>query len=290
MPGGQVTEEELSKMSPEEIAELQKQNCIFCKIASKEIPAKIIHEDSDTICILDINPASEGHILVYPKKHYMILPHMPEDVLQKVFKNVKLMSHTLLKSLQCKGTTIFIANGVAAGQKAPHVLVHVFPRREGDGLVNLPNYEVSDEQLEKLQSSLGQYISQVFGRKAPIIKIAEFTDKPKSSAQVKQASTRKEIESEDESGNDEETEATKDGEKDFEDNTEELDEETSNSKEEIIDNNKEVEIKKVAVTRKKPFVSNMESNNKNNTKNTVKEDNTKDTGKINLDDISRLFG
>ena len=36
------------------------------------------------------------------------------------------MSHTLLKSLQCKGTTIFIANGVAAGQKAPHVLVHVF--------------------------------------------------------------------------------------------------------------------------------------------------------------------
>ncbi|MGV8141442.1 MAG: HIT family protein [Candidatus Woesearchaeota archaeon] len=162
MPEKEYTEEDLKNMSEAEIAELQKQNCIFCKIASKEIPAKIIHEDSDTICILDINPASEGHILVYPKKHYMILPHMPDAAIAKVFANVRLMSHTLLKTLQCRGTTVFIANGVAAGQKAPHALIHVFPRRENDGLVKLPQYEMNSDQKEKLKKILKPYMNQLF--------------------------------------------------------------------------------------------------------------------------------
>jgi histidine triad (HIT) family protein len=178
----EITEDDLKNMSAEEIAELQKQNCIFCKIGEKQIPAKIVHEDSDNLCILDINPASEGHILVYPKKHYMILPHIPDDMLSKLFKDVKLMSHTLLKALQCGGTTIFIANGSAAGQRAPHILIHVFPRRENDGLVKLPKYEMSDEQIKKLSRELKPYINQTFGNQMfgsgrQIVKEAEFVDK-----------------------------------------------------------------------------------------------------------------
>ena len=56
----QVTEEELQKMSPEQIAELQKQNCIFCKIIAGEIPSKKVYEDDNFIGILDINPATQG--------------------------------------------------------------------------------------------------------------------------------------------------------------------------------------------------------------------------------------
>lgn len=152
-----------SNMSEEEIVELQKQNCIFCKIASKQIPAKILHEDDKVICILDINPASEGHILVYPKEHYMILPHIPEDLLLHLFKITQLMSKTLLKSLQTGGTSVFIANGMAAGQKAPHVLIHVFPRKMNDGLLKLPSYDMTDDQKKKLKSTLKPYFSQLFG-------------------------------------------------------------------------------------------------------------------------------
>ena len=161
----EVSSDDLKNMSPDEIAELQKQNCIFCKIASKEVPAKILHEDDDTICILDINPASEGHILVFPKQHYMILPHIPDDIIGKLFDTVKLMSNTLLKTLQTKGTNVFVANGVAAGQKAPHVLIHVFPRKDNDGLLELPSYDVSDEQLQKIKSSLKPYLNKYLGSK-----------------------------------------------------------------------------------------------------------------------------
>jgi len=177
MPDKEISDDDLKNMSAEEINELQKQNCIFCKIGEKQIPAKIVHEDSDALCILDINPASEGHILVYPKKHYMILPHIPDDMLFKLFKDVKLMSHTLLKALQCRGTTIFVANGAAAGQRAPHVLIHVFPRRENDDLVKLPKYEMNDEQLERLKKELKPYMNQVFGKGRLTLKNTGFKEK-----------------------------------------------------------------------------------------------------------------
>lgn len=152
-----------SNMSAEEIAQLQKQNCIFCKIAAKQIPAKILHEDPNLICILDINPASEGHILIYPKEHYMILPHIPPDLLKGLFKASRLMSQTLLKTLQCSGTSMFVANGVAAGQKAPHVLIHIFPRRGNDGLLRLPTYEMDPKQQQVLADKLEQYMTKSLG-------------------------------------------------------------------------------------------------------------------------------
>ena len=45
-------------------------NCIFCDIVSKKIPAHIIYEDSDFMAFLDIRPLAPGHALVIPKKHY----------------------------------------------------------------------------------------------------------------------------------------------------------------------------------------------------------------------------
>lgn len=44
-------------------------DCLFCKIIRKDIPAKIIHEDSLTVAFEDINPQAPLHVLVVPKKH-----------------------------------------------------------------------------------------------------------------------------------------------------------------------------------------------------------------------------
>ena len=56
-------------------------NCIFCKIAKKESPAKIIFEDDKVIAFNDIHPVSPIHILIIPKTHISDFYHLAEDEL-----------------------------------------------------------------------------------------------------------------------------------------------------------------------------------------------------------------
>ena len=57
-------QEKLSKMSPEELKEYQKQQCIFCQIVSGKVQSKKIYEDDKCLAILDKNPANPGHVLL----------------------------------------------------------------------------------------------------------------------------------------------------------------------------------------------------------------------------------
>jgi len=158
-----VSEEELKNMSPEEIAEMQKKNCIFCHIVSGKVPSKKIYEDDKCIGILDINPASPGHILLIPKTHYVIMPQIPEEEIGYLFKVAKIMSSKLLSILKVAGTNIFVANGAVAGQKAPHFMIHIIPRNEGDGLnFSLSENDVNPDELEQMRKELLPKIGQIF--------------------------------------------------------------------------------------------------------------------------------
>lgn len=165
-----VSEEELKGMSPEQIAELQKQNCIFCHIISGRVQSKKVYEDDKSIAILDINPANPGHMLLIPKEHYTIMPLVPEDVLGHMFMVAKALSTVCLKALQAKGTNIFVANGAIAGQKAPHFMIHVIPRQEKDGLnfFNLQHKQISPGDQEQVWIRLKQKVNDVFGIKEEI--------------------------------------------------------------------------------------------------------------------------
>ncbi|MBN1386507.1 HIT domain-containing protein [Candidatus Woesearchaeota archaeon] len=152
-----VTEEELKNMSPEQIAELQKQNCIFCHIVSGRVSSKKIYEDDKAIAVLDINPANPGHILLMPKEHHMIMPQMPDDLINHIGMLAKQLSHAALKALKVEGTDIFVANGAIAGQKSPHFMVHIIPRKENDGLrLILPENQIDTSQLRQLAAILKQ--------------------------------------------------------------------------------------------------------------------------------------
>ena len=60
-------------------------DCIFCKIASGEIPSATIYEDNNFRVILDVAPASRGHALVLPKDHFANLYEMPEEQVKEAF-------------------------------------------------------------------------------------------------------------------------------------------------------------------------------------------------------------
>lgn len=158
----EMSESDLENLSPEQIAELQKQNCIFCSIASGKIPSKKVYEDDICMGFLDINPANPGHVLLVPKKHHQVLPQLTDAEVAHMFTIAKYISHAALRTANAKGTTIFVANGVLAGQRAPHVIVHIIPRDQGDGLAVLaiPERTMSEEELdaagEKLMAFVGK--------------------------------------------------------------------------------------------------------------------------------------
>jgi len=173
----QPTEEDLKNMSPEELAAYQKANCLFCKIINKEIDAKTVYEDESTIGILDINPAAPGHVLVMPKEHHALLPQIPEDVVEHLFQVGQHISSVMLRSLDVKGTTVFVANGAAAGQRAPHFIYHIIPRKEKDGLFPPPTQPLPEQQRHEL-NKLTPALEKVFGKGQQILQAPVVPETP----------------------------------------------------------------------------------------------------------------
>ena len=69
-------------------------NCIFCKLASGEIPSVTIYEDADFRVILDLSPASKGHALIIPKEHYRNLYDLDDELAAKALVLAKKMVAT----------------------------------------------------------------------------------------------------------------------------------------------------------------------------------------------------
>ena len=131
------------------------QECIFCQIVEGKTPSRRVYEDEKVLAILDINPANPGHILLMPKQHVTIFPQLTEDLIAHLALVSKLLSKTLLRALKVEGTNIFIANGFVAGQRAPHVLIHIIPRKMGDGAFpEIAELKLSKEKIQELKEKI----------------------------------------------------------------------------------------------------------------------------------------
>ena len=108
-------------------------DCIFCKIANGEIPSNTIFENDDFRVILDNGPATKGHALVLPKKHYADLFEIPEETLAGAVKVAKTVAATMKDKLGYDGVNLVQNNGAAAGQSVLHFHLHIIPRYKNDG-------------------------------------------------------------------------------------------------------------------------------------------------------------
>jgi len=112
---------------------MQDPNCIFCKIVTSEIPAKVIMQNERAMALLDAFPLAAGHTLVIPKSHYAKVQQMSEHDAFAVFEIVWKVAGAVETASQVSASTIAIHNGSEAGQEVPHVHVHIVPRKVGDG-------------------------------------------------------------------------------------------------------------------------------------------------------------
>lgn len=154
--------EKLSKMSDEEKQEFLKkikkkksQECLFCKIVKGEVPTRKVFETENFLAFLEIKPANPGHVIVIPKKHYSVLPQMPDKELAMLSILVKRIAAVVFEITQPEGISIRQRNGAAAGQMVPHVHFHIIPRYKDDNIEHdWEPKELSDEQFDKIQKIL----------------------------------------------------------------------------------------------------------------------------------------
>jgi histidine triad (HIT) family protein len=104
-------------------------DCLFCRIARKEIPSKIVYEDVDVFAFEDISPQAPTHILICPKKHFASLHEAgAED--QSVLGKLQLVAARLARERNLlEGYRTVVNNGRGAGQSVFHLHVHLLGGR-----------------------------------------------------------------------------------------------------------------------------------------------------------------
>jgi histidine triad (HIT) family protein len=130
-------------------------SCIFCKIASGQIPSAKIYEDEKVIAFLDIGPVSDGHTLVVPKQHYTKIHECPSDVLAAISSVLPKIAGAVFAALGVDGYNVLCNNGRAAGQLVEHLHFHIIPRKTGDGVFShWPSFEYPQGKAEELAGKI----------------------------------------------------------------------------------------------------------------------------------------
>ena len=113
---------------------MSEEDCIFCNIARGKSSEKFVKESDNFVAFLDVNPVSEGHTLVVPKKHFVTLLDIPNTLGNEMLKMVKDVASGLLDEKKGDGFNLIMNNLECAGQVVKHAHVHVVPRKDGDGV------------------------------------------------------------------------------------------------------------------------------------------------------------
>jgi len=110
---------------------VNKQDCLFCKIAAKEIPAKVVYEDEKIIAIEDINPVAPIHILLIPKEHIGSLDDVTNNNID-LLGHIQVVSARIARDMKISEQGYRLVNncGEWGGQTVLHIHYHLLGGRE----------------------------------------------------------------------------------------------------------------------------------------------------------------
>lgn len=107
---------------------MKNDDCIFCKIGRKEIPARLVYEDPEIFAFEDISPQAPLHLLVCPRKHSDSLAEMSEPD-AALLGRILLVGAKLAKDRGYSAHRTVFNTGAEAGQSVSHVHLHVLAGR-----------------------------------------------------------------------------------------------------------------------------------------------------------------
>lgn len=104
-------------------------DCIFCKIAAGEIPARFAHRDDDVIVVTDVNPQAPEHLLVIPVKHYQNMSDFVKTASPEIVAKFFSIAGQLGREQSAAGFRLVVNQGEDGGQTVPHMHAHVLAGR-----------------------------------------------------------------------------------------------------------------------------------------------------------------
>jgi histidine triad (HIT) family protein len=107
------------------------ENCLFCKIATGEIPGNIVYQDENVVAFVDINPQAPKHILLIPRKHITSISDLTLDdgpVLVQLFMIAQKVAHEM--NIDVSGYRLVSNVGPDAGQMVFHLHFHLLGGRK----------------------------------------------------------------------------------------------------------------------------------------------------------------
>jgi len=127
---------------------------IFTKIIEGDIPCHKVAETDDHIAFLDINPISEGHTLVVPKKEIDYFFDLPDDLMQSTMDFSRTIAKAIDEALNPIRTGIIVQ-----GLEVPHAHVHLIPLYKTNQVMALGhNVAVSEERMKELAEKISEQV------------------------------------------------------------------------------------------------------------------------------------
>ena len=128
-------------------------DCVLCQALTRK--DLVLYEDDQVAAILHPQGAQPGHVVVLPKQHSPILEQVPDFVVGALFVKANQLSRILFENMEVGGVNLLVQNGVSAGQRQSHVMVHVLPRKENDSLNLLwKTRQLSEEEFSSVELKL----------------------------------------------------------------------------------------------------------------------------------------
>jgi histidine triad (HIT) family protein len=110
-------------------------DCIFCKIARGEAPAKLVHEDDDVIAFHDISPVAPTHILIVPRQHIVDTSHIDAQTTPLIGRMVHVAAQIARQQgVEKSGYRLIMNTGPDSGQVVMHLHMHLLAGRRMRGL------------------------------------------------------------------------------------------------------------------------------------------------------------
>jgi len=106
-------------------------SCLFCKIVTRDIPARIVYEDDDVLAFEDISPKAPVHVLLIPKEHFASLNELPEGREALMGKILSVARHIAgERGIAQTGYRIVLNTAKDSGQEVFHIHFHLLGGRK----------------------------------------------------------------------------------------------------------------------------------------------------------------